>query len=450
MEHWGIINFKVDPSIKPVNPFLPKAFNFKSPIYIDASSFLIKEGNANSNKIGNNQVIITNSKGEEIRTLYPYNNLPENIFKSFLVKNSNNPLNQINFLNKNYRPKCDICEELCDLDWYITKDSDQMINNSNEAKGLLICEKCYNSNKLPAGLTQNDFTNSNVIDIFNTKEKSHKKLKDKLNDEKWSQEETDKLISLLSQNQDINWEKIASEIGNNKTVTDCVIHLMQLPIKESIQFKVTDMKQQHVDINNKNVLSSLDDQSNPLINQLIFFAKMFENYVKDENTNNINNINKDTDSKELDNTNKLKEIIYKTYTKSIDKSKELKNNEKLEMQKIADMLIYLQMKKIELKMQYFKEFEKMIQFQNHQIKTMESQVIQDRIKLAIKKNELLNVANKIKDAPKYGNTDLTDNVKNIDIKNEKKVLNLVEIKNDNNVNNNNDIYMNDDNDNLYN
>jgi hypothetical protein len=42
LEHWGIINFNVDPSSKPTNPLLPRAFNYKSPIYVDASSFSAK------------------------------------------------------------------------------------------------------------------------------------------------------------------------------------------------------------------------------------------------------------------------------------------------------------------------------------------------------------------------------------------------------------------------
>ena len=101
LEHWGLINFKVDPMIKPTNPFLPKAFNFKSPIYVDASTFLVKEGNNNSTKMGNNNVILTNKAGEEIRTLFPINNHPESLFRSFFNKN-NTVLNQVNFLTKNY------------------------------------------------------------------------------------------------------------------------------------------------------------------------------------------------------------------------------------------------------------------------------------------------------------------------------------------------------------
>ena len=34
LEHWGLINFKVDPLLKPTNSFLPKSYNFKCPIYI--------------------------------------------------------------------------------------------------------------------------------------------------------------------------------------------------------------------------------------------------------------------------------------------------------------------------------------------------------------------------------------------------------------------------------
>lgn len=37
LEHWGIINFNLDPINKSNNNVLPKAFNFKSPIYLDIS-----------------------------------------------------------------------------------------------------------------------------------------------------------------------------------------------------------------------------------------------------------------------------------------------------------------------------------------------------------------------------------------------------------------------------
>jgi hypothetical protein len=122
---------------------------------------------------------------------------------------------------------------------------------------------------------------------------------------------------------------------------------------------------------------------------------MFENFVEGD-IKNSEEMKKD-DSKDYSKTENMKELIYNTYAKSIDNSKNLQKKEKKQMKKIMNLLIYLQMKKIELKLNYFNEFEKLIQFENQQIKSMESQVIQDRIKLAIKKCEIMNLSKKVKD-----------------------------------------------------
>ena len=101
LQKWGLINFKLDPKYKPNNNFAPKALNYKSPIYIDSSSFLIeKDNNSSSNVIGNNNIIITN-QGKELRTLYPINKISENVFRSFLIgnKNINNVNNNQNMIN---------------------------------------------------------------------------------------------------------------------------------------------------------------------------------------------------------------------------------------------------------------------------------------------------------------------------------------------------------------
>ena len=245
LQKWGLINFKLEPKYKPNNNFVTKTLNYKAPIYIDSSTFLIeKDNNSSSNVIGNNNIIITN-KGKELRTLYPINKISENIFRSFLIGNKNisnnnpniinnqnniisnvnninnvnnninvngvNKISRINFLIKNYRPKCDLCEKLCSMDWYITKGNDfshlfdqikenesNITNNSNKEesenkntnannnsnfiisisnnnsmrldkekekelpknyKSILVCEDCYNHSEdtFPEGLKKEDF-----------------------------------------------------------------------------------------------------------------------------------------------------------------------------------------------------------------------------------------------------------------------------------------------------
>ena len=462
LEHWGIINFKVDPLLKPTNMFLPKSFNFKNPIYIDATSLLLKDNNNNStNKIGNNNIIIVNNINNnnnnsnnnnnnqtnlnnnqnnsndnnnnnnllpETRTLYPINNHPESMFRSFFNKNSNMVNHQINFLTKNYRPKCDLCMNLCDLDWYITKESviKNLNNNNNNNSSFLICENCYEKNLFPKDLKKEDFELSNIFNIFEPNNKITEKLSERIEKEKWTKEETKKLIDLIEKFGE-NWEEIEKNFEGKKTKADCIIHLMQLPIKENIQFKIMDNNLPKNEIDNgfnikSNEINAINDQNNPLISQVVFFAKIFEKFInqdaqnykeKNNNNNNIEINKKNIENVDYSDTKNLRKLIYKTYAKTIDNSKKLIKNEKNEMKKYMDLLIYLQMKKIELKLNYFNEFEKMIEFKKNQIKTMESQIVQDRIKLSIKRNDLLNLISKIKESQKKNN----NNFSNIEIEN---------------------------------
>ena len=440
LEHWGIINFKVDPLLKPTNMFLPKSFNFKNPIYIDATSLLLKDNNNNNtNKIGNNNIIIVNNINNqnnqnnsnnsnennnsmpETRTLYPINNHPESMFRSFFNKNSNMVNHQINFLTKNYRPKCDLCMNLCDLDWYITKESAiKNLNNNNNNSSFLICENCYEKNLFPNDLKKDDFELSNIFNIFEPNSKTTEKLSERIEKEKWTKEETKKLIDLIEKFGE-NWEEIEKHFEGKKTKADCIIHLMQLPIKENIQFKIMDNNLPKNEIDNgfnikPNEINAINDQNNPLISQVVFFAKIFEKFINQDAQNHKeknNNIELNKKNVDYSDTKNLRKLIYKTYAKTIDNSKKLIKNEKNEMKKYMDLLIYLQMKKIELKLNYFNEFEKMIEFKKNQIKTMESQIVQDRIKLSIKRNDLLNLISKIKESQKKNN----NNFSNIEIEN---------------------------------
>ena len=463
--------------MKPVTPFLPKAFNFKAPVYIEASSLVVMENNSNVNKIGNNNVIITNKSGDELATLFPVNNHPENLFKSFLNEKPVNPSNQVHFLAKNYRPKCDLCDNLCGLDWYITTnknpnstlDFNEQItsipskqtqlqgmgnsannssnNNNNSIKNdipsfilnskkdgtLLLCETCYEKGEFPKGLSKDDFELSNVFNIFTPDHKFHCKLADRLSNEKWSESETKKLMDAIEAHNS-NWDEIAKVFEGKRTKTDCIIHFMQLPLKDHYAFKVTDLNTQQLSSSKRpqEEINAINDQTNPLISQLIFFVKMFEKYTEHDKQQQQQREAHDASAQQERGHNEFlsnartKEIIYKTYNKSVAVAKALENEETKEMNKIMDMIIYLQMKKIELKLNYFNEFEKMIHLENQQLKTMESQIIQDRIKFAIKKNELLIAANKLKELQKIQNAnELVEKIQGVNIKEDTKVIELI-------------------------
>ena len=513
LEKWGLINFKIDPKFKPNNNFVPKSFNFKSPIYIDSSTFIIEKDNNSSNVIGNNNIVLTN-QGKELMTLYPINKVSENIFRSFLMgtkninnqmmnsnnlndninnntqKNGVNKVPRVNFLLKNYRPKCDLCEKICSMDWYITKgnnfnemvseikeqesninnnssnnnninnkekeekinisDSNNNINdninindnskktnfiisisnNNNNMKkdleknfkSLLICEDCYNDGEktLPEGIKKEDFEISSLYHIF-CKNKIEEKISSKLEEEKWSEQETQKLIDAVEKFKDNNWDEIINYVNSNennnnndgqesikKTKEDCIMHLLQLPIKENYSFKVIPQKENQalneISYNNGswNNIPGLTDMNNPITGMIDLFSIFFKKYLEEDykrEKEKEREYEKDViiEESKKSKIEKIKKKIYEQY-KNINDEQNINNNNKSELKseedekeinkKIVETLLFTQMKTLELKMNYFNSFEKILNFKKSQLKLMENQIVQERIKIAIKNEQI--------------------------------------------------------------
>lgn len=116
-------------------------------------------------KIGDNAIVLTTKTGEEIKTLYPINNNPENLFRSIFNKNALSPANKLNFIAKNYRPKCDLCNKLCGVEWYVLKN-----NNLEKKDLLLICDTCFETGNIPKDLKADDFQITNIHGIVDPNE----------------------------------------------------------------------------------------------------------------------------------------------------------------------------------------------------------------------------------------------------------------------------------------
>ena len=473
LENWGLINFKSNLKFKP--NFIPKAFNFKSPIYIDSNLFMYdnspKTENINNYNSPESPIVLTN-KNKCISTLYPINKISNEIFNKFLdnltniekeLKSNNNTnsdfyknFQNINFLSQNYRPKCDICDNFCMVNWYISKENSVKNNNENEIESdndmgvsisidekslkkdfCLICEECYNNKDipLPKNLKRENFEVSTVYNLF-SKDKLNLKLKEKINEQKWTDDENKKLMESMKIN--TNWDDVVKSLGknNNKTKKDCILHLLQIPVIElnddeksdkelndSEKEKDKEKDKENNELNdNNNEINNKENELNQMkinepnaqekenevidnINNNINEKKIEEEKKDEEKYDRINNKmleicmklfkrylnekeqkeNSNEDNNGIISNKSFKEVIYKTFAKSIDRCKELKNEEKNEMKNIVDILVYLEMKKIELKMNYFRQFERLLEYKKTQLKTIETQIIQERIKLITKK-----------------------------------------------------------------
>ena len=465
LEHWGLINFKLNPKFKP--NFIPKAFNFKSPLFIDSSLFMIDNSKKNENMINYNEPersLMIKNKNKNVALLYPINKISNELFNKF-VDNMNNidiinkdkdnndsafykNFKKINFLSQNYRPKCDVCGNFCMVDWYITKEnlgkneeenesdiemgvSISIDENSLKREFFLICEECFNNKEipLPNNLKRENFELSSVYNLL-SRDKLNHKLIDKMNQQKWTEEENKALLESLKTNN--NWDDIIKSLGqdNTKSKKDCILHLIQMPlekeeeeesqkIKEKEKDKEITEEEHDIELNKKgenmdinknneeeNIIEDKEIKNNIEINKeneikneikieeekkeqekndkmnnnmIEILMRMFKRYLNEKNDKNVSDENGNILNKYF------KEVIYKTFAKSIDKCKELKNIEKNEMKNIVDILVYLQMKKIELKMNYFRQFERLLEYKKNQLRTIETQIINERIKLITKK-----------------------------------------------------------------
>ena len=64
------------------------------------------------------------------------------------------------------------------------------------------------------------------------------------------------------------------------------------------------------------------------------------------------------------------------------------NDEKEVQKKIVETLLFTQMKTLELKLNHFNKFDKNLNYKKTQLKLMENQAVQERIKIMIKKEQL--------------------------------------------------------------
>jgi len=334
------------------------------------------------------------------------------------------------------------------VSWYISKgnthgknsqedenesDNDMGVSISIDEKSLkkdfcLICEQCFNNKEipLPRNLKRENFEVSTVYNLF-SKEKINHKLIERIKEQKWTPEENKKLMESMKKNN--SWDDVVKSLGknNNKTKKDCILHLMQMPISminskdnesdkesnetekekeidEDLNMNEINMKENELNqINNQEEELKEKEKGNDANNNEIKVEEEKKEEEKNEKMNNnmleifmrlfkryLNEKEKDKNEKNLDDnggvSNKsFKEVIYKTFAKSINKCKQLKNEEKNEMKNIVDILVYLEMRKIELKMNYFRQFERLLEYKKTQLKTIETQIIQERIKLITKK-----------------------------------------------------------------
>jgi SWI/SNF related-matrix-associated actin-dependent regulator of chromatin subfamily C len=433
LEHWGLINFSVDPATYDHNLFMtkPSLYNDKLLRFTkdDKLDTFDLEKKSLHHKLGENDML----------------------------------LNQIKFLSKSVRPLCDFCGMICGLIWFQQKTLSQYqvsgaangqpspISQSklSQPKGseLILCIKCYTEGNMPNILSPNDFQRVDLLTRLNSNISKNQVQST------WNQEETLRLLELIGKHQD-NWHEVEKHFPN-KTREEIILHYMQLPIKNITSINIAETNEDKIDdrtplekLADTN-LSVFSDYSNPLLQHVAIFKSLLDKYkekkgisahdlkaqnnameienqsgarpdsttkaeVKSEDNNNQHEAmieeKKEEEGSEVKNlydtnkklltefkdkvdklnsvTEKEGELLVQLESETKDRAEFLKKREEDKIKELANLLIDIQLNKLEAKLTYLEEYEKILWQERKQMELLQRMQIAERVSLGFKRLEL--------------------------------------------------------------
>lgn len=464
LEHWGLINFNVDPTTHTQNLFLHK------PNYTSEKIFKF-------------------SKRDDKLDLF-------DLEKKGIPKSNENDLlfHQIKLMTKNARPLCDFCGMICGMIWYQQKSPQQYQNQANtndpsqpsstpqgrpgspsqqnqtqqgqpttpkgSSKGteLVLCLKCYNDGNIPNILSSNDFFRVDLLSK-GAQVSSGKPL----TLSSWNQEDTLKLLEFIQKFGD-NWTDVQKYFPN-KTKEEIILHYLQLPVKSVTAINIIDIGEDRAEELTppekiaENPPTVFSDYSNPILQHVAIFKSLLDKHkgqkeipkpaekIKEEplkneaeQNENKNEIqieevqekkNGEVETKQeikeeeqgaggeikeekekerevinLAEKNKERELQQQRFDKvyelnqtegeyllkiekeTTDKAGALKRREEDKIKEIANLLVDMQINKLEAKITYLEEYERILWQERKQQEIFQKALIAERVALAQKRLEI--------------------------------------------------------------
>ena len=337
LDHWGIINFCVDPHLKPHRMGLsrPEVLNTK---------LLINTAGIKSERF-------TEPENEQFSATES---------QSYVLSGN------VNALPKFKRPICDFCGEVCGLVWFhhrlglMGQEKISILEREPfSIYSLSLCEPCYDKGNFPKLMNKSDFELCSI-----------KPDNTNFQESEWTKEETTKLFKVIAKYGN-DWDKIMEELKSNgctKSQDDCIVRFMSAPINEFKELREKIGKEE-----NKAKIPN-----NPALVQLYLIGKGLEDYAnKDENGEKLTKI-------------KYNEDLNK---KSVRRVKKLIKKEKKEIRRLMNFVVDVQLKKLEAKVEFFNEFDLLLQNERVQIKAMQRQIFEERVNISMSKSDVLVQAN---------------------------------------------------------
>lgn len=281
----------------------------------------------------------------------------------------------------------------------------------------ILCSTCFNDKKYPQVLSQSDFEVCTIQTLLSKPSVSNSErhiltnqdLKHLQPEGDWSHEETLKLLDLIAKHGE-NWDDIVNDLDTMKSKEQCISHFINLPINENTSDKFkeinalamrAELKKHQLVEEQASVPTVFSDISNPIQAQVALFGRLLEHYGLDEEDHSkiqsLNHVssrlnakvegNEEEHQSQIPEANILsKETAEKIKSKSIQQAKDLAKRERKEMKKLMAMIVEMEMKKIQNKVEFLDKLDTIIQKEKEQIKEMYSQIFAERMSLALSRN----------------------------------------------------------------
>ncbi|CAD8073126.1 unnamed protein product [Paramecium sonneborni] len=346
--------------------------------------------------------------------ILPQPAIPDNLFNELIQSKNNSEqfqlseqqiIDSIRVLSLKLRPICDSCSMKCNLVWYQQKPI-------KDVKEIILCIKCYGNNHFPNILCAEDFFKTDIEDKLKNNNISFDQTEQL--DSQLSDKELCDMLNYIQENQDIGWDKITEFINENrKTKIDVIqilINFLMYPLKKqsliirSLDGKESLQKWTIYDLATKIASEEpqiFSDSSNLYAYHVSIFHKHFNQIDKSKQSNGQIECNGSTHKDLIQQQNNLQNClndidqnsIVHFKEDSINKAQNEISKEESKMNQCINAIINIQMEKIQQKIAFLEEYEKIVLNEKNILELQQKQTLAERLIVVQQKLQMYNEEN---------------------------------------------------------
>ncbi|KAI7831082.1 SWIRM domain-containing protein [Gamsiella multidivaricata] len=372
LEQWGLINYQVDPDTRPstVGPSFTGHFRVSADTPKGLQPFQPNLATPTAAKANVEQI-----KTPGASKLDANIELRRNIYTS-----GPEPVSKDSDENaeKRQRFNCFTCGADCSKSRY----------HSIKTKNFELCANCYTEGRFPATMSSGDFIRF---------QSQH----DKSTDEPWTDQETLLLLEGLEM-YDEDWNLVAEHVGTRGR-EQCILHFLQLPIEDPYLGGATERELGPLQYHK----APFSESDNPVMSVVAFLASVVNPGVAAAAAQSAlrelalarKNAQASEESGETA-EEAAEEAAAAALGSAAAKAKTLADYEEREIQRLVTVVVEMQLKKLELKLQQFEELESVLDIEKRELETQRQQLYLDRLTM---KKSIMSMQEKMILARQTGN-----------------------------------------------